>query len=122
MMDARSLDMRGAAAGDTATAPEAPNLAGPALHSYTSQRVRSTIEAGGSMGSAVLFEVRAHDGVWRLIVDTRNGRTFANWRDGETLKPTRQGVTFPLERIGELVGALEGWERENAPYGPENGS
>ena len=60
--------------------------------------------------SAVLFEQAYRGDMWRLEVATQNGRTFGNWRkwyrDGETLRPTRQGVTFPVERLDELQSAL----------------
>lgn len=60
--------------------------------------------------SAVLFEQAYRGDMWRLEVATHNGRTFGNWRkwyrDGETLRPTKQGVTFPVERLDELQSAL----------------
>ena len=60
--------------------------------------------------SAVLFEQAYRGDMWRLEVATHNGRTFGNWRkwyrDGETLRPTKQGVTFPVERLDELQLAL----------------
>ena len=60
--------------------------------------------------SAVLFEQAYRGDLWRLEVATHNGRTFGNWRkwyrDGETLRPTKQGVTFPVERLDELQSAL----------------
>jgi hypothetical protein len=73
-----------------------------------------------------LFEAPERGGnVWRLEVVHHNGRTFANWRkwwrdaDGE-LKPSRQGVTFPPERLADLRYAIEAWETDNALSGPEN--
>ena len=50
-------------------------------------------------GDTVLVEINQH-----------NGKTFANFRkwypDGDVLKPTRQGVTIPLEVLPELHKAL----------------
>ena len=78
------------------------------------------------MTGAILFEQQHRGDVWRLEVVTFNGRTFANWRkwwrEGETLKPSREGVTFPLDRIGELHAATGAWLASNAPSGPQNGS
>ena len=60
--------------------------------------------------SAVLFEQAYRGDMWRLEVTTHNGRTFGNWRkwyrDGETLRPTKQGVTFPVDRLDELQSAV----------------
>ena len=60
--------------------------------------------------TAILFEQPYRGDLWRLEVATHEGRTFGNWRkwyrDGDTLKPTRQGVTFPVERLDELQAAL----------------
>lgn len=76
------------------------------------------------MTGAVLFEVDSRGDVWRLEVAHHNGRTFGNWRkwwrDGDTLKPTRQGVTIPLERLSELHAAVGAYLRSDAPHGPEN--
>ena len=50
-------------------------------------------------GDTVLVQINEH-----------NGKTFANFRkwysDGNALKPTRQGVTIPLEALPELHTAL----------------
>ncbi|GGE05565.1 hypothetical protein GCM10011529_09940 [Polymorphobacter glacialis] len=77
------------------------------------------------MSGAVLFEVAHRGDVWRLEVTTHEGRTFGNWRkwwrDGDTLKPTRQGVTIPLERIAELGGAIAAYLACNSPSGPPSG-
>ncbi len=76
------------------------------------------------MTGALLFEVVHRGDVWRLVVDDYQGRTFANWRkwwqDGDTVKPTRQGVTIPLERLAELHAAIGAYLAAEAPYGPEN--
>ena len=60
--------------------------------------------------TAILFEQPYRGDLWRLEVASHEGRTFGNWRkwyrDGDTLKPTRQGVTFPVERLDELQAAL----------------
>ncbi len=59
---------------------------------------------------SILFEQAYRGDVWRLEIVTYDGRTFGNWRkwyrDGDTLKPTRQGSTIPLERLSELYTAL----------------
>lgn len=78
--------------------------------------------------TGVLFETPERGGcLWRLEVAHHNGRTFANWRKwwrdaaGE-LKPTKQGGTFPPERLLELLAALQAWRDANALSGPENAS
>ena len=77
-----------------------------------------------------LFETPERGGhLWRLEVVTYQGRTFANWRmwwrDKESgdLKPggRDKGVTFPPERLLELLAALEAWRDANALSGPEIG-
>ena len=59
---------------------------------------------------SVLFEQTYRGDVWRLEVATHKGRTFGNWRkwyrDGDAFKPTKQGVTIPVERLGDLQSAL----------------
>ena len=58
-------------------------------------------------GDTVLVQISEH-GV----------KTFANFRkwysDGETLKPTRQGVTIPLEALPELYQALGAYLTDRA--------
>lgn len=71
------------------------------------------------MSATLLFEQLHRGEVWRLEVAEHQGRTFGNWRkwywaDGE-LKPTRQGVTFPVERLAELGEAISGWSAANVP-------
>lgn len=50
-------------------------------------------------GDTVLVQINEH-----------GGKTFANFRkwylDGDALKPTKQGVTIPLEALPELHRAL----------------
>ena len=62
------------------------------------------------MSGAVLFEHRHRGDLWRLEVNTFNGRTFANWRKwyvaNDGWKPTRDGCTIPLETLGELTASL----------------
>ena len=74
------------------------------------------------MSGAVLFEQPYRGDVWRLEVASHDGRTFGNWRkwyrEGDTLKPTRQGVTIPLERLSELYAALGAQLAGDAPDGP----
>lgn len=71
--------------------------------------------------SAVIFEQPYRGDVWRLEVSTHDGRTFGNWRKwylaGETLKPTRQGVTIPLERLEELREGLTAYFAGTTPDG-----
>jgi hypothetical protein len=78
------------------------------------------------MTAALLFEQPHRGDVWRLEVTEHNGRTFGNWRkwwrDGVTLKPSREGVTIPLERLPELHAAIGAYLAKNAPSGPENRS
>lgn len=73
------------------------------------------------MSSAILFEQPYRGDVWRLEVASHDGRMFANWRkwywDGDTLKPTRQGVTFSLERLSELQATVTAYFAGEAPGG-----
>ena len=59
-------------------------------------------------GDTVLVQISEH-----------GGKTFANFRkwysDGDTLKPTRQGVTIPLEALPRLHEATG---RISCRYGP----
>lgn len=75
------------------------------------------------MSGGVLFEQSYRGDVWRLEVASHDGRTFGNWRkwyrDGDALKPTRQGVTIPLERFAELEAALARYRLASAPSGAE---
>ena len=74
--------------------------------------------------SSVIFEQPYRGDVWRLEVSTHDGRTFGNWRkwyrEGGALKPTRQGVTIPLERLEDLLTGLTAYLRAQAPEGPPN--
>lgn len=71
------------------------------------------------MSGAVLFEQRHRGNLWRLEVVEHDGRTFANWRKwydaNGTWKPTRDGCTFPLDRLRDLADALA--EHHAAPAG-----
>jgi len=62
---------------------------------------------------SILFEQPYRGDVWRLEVAEHDGRTFGNWRkwyrEGETWKPTRQGVTIPLDRLAELGESVVGY-------------
>ena len=73
------------------------------------------------MSGAILFEQPYRGDVWRLEITSHDGRTFGNWRKwywaGDTLKPTRQGVTIPLERLSELQAALTAHFAGEAPGG-----
>ena len=70
---------------------------------------------------SILFEHPYRGDVWRLEVAKHDGRTFGNWRkwyrEGETLKPTRQGVTIPLERLAELGESVAGYFAAQPPSG-----
>ena len=70
------------------------------------------------MSSDILFEQPSRGDVWRLEVSHYQGRDFGNWRkwyqDGDTLKPTRQGVTIPLERLPDLAETLASYLAANA--------
>lgn len=62
------------------------------------------------MSKVTLFEHRHQGDTWRLEIVSFQGRDFANWRkwypcDGE-LKPTRTGMTMPLQRLPDLHTAL----------------
>lgn len=58
-------------------------------------------------GDTVLVQISEH-----------GGKTFANFRkwylDGDSLKPTRQGVTIPLESLPELHEALGAYLADTA--------
>ena len=75
------------------------------------------------MTGAVLFEVTHRGDLWRLEVSRHDGRTFINWRkwwsDDGQWKPSRQGVTFPLERMVEMHAALGDYLATNALTGPQ---
>jgi hypothetical protein len=62
------------------------------------------------VSGALLFEQAQRGDVWRLEVSEHQGCIFANWRRwysvDDTLKPTRQGVTFPVSRLADLHEAL----------------
>ena len=59
-------------------------------------------------GDTVLVQISEH-----------GGKTFANFRkwysDGDSLKPTRQGVTIPLESLPELHRSLGAYLADTAP-------
>lgn len=76
------------------------------------------------MTGAVLFEFAYHGDVWRLEVSEHKGGTFAQfrkwWRDGDTLKPSRQRNTIPLGRFPAPFVAIEAYLAAEAPYGPKS--
>jgi hypothetical protein len=61
-------------------------------------------------GSIVLFDQRHGNDTWRLEISLFRGRRFGNWRrwygEPHELKPSRDGVTIPLERLADLHEAL----------------
>lgn len=73
------------------------------------------------MSGTLLFEQPYRGDVWRLEITSHDGRTFGNWRkwypEGDILKPTRQGVTIPLERLKELHAGLSAYLALSAPHG-----
>lgn len=64
-----------------------------------------------------LFEHLHRGDLWRFEVTEHRGRTFANWRrwfkSGDEWKPSRQGCTFPLERLPELGEAVADYLRQS---------
>lgn len=78
------------------------------------------------MSDALLFEVTHRGDRWRLEVSSHQGRTFLNrrkwWSDGGNWKPTRQGVTIPLERMRELHAAIGAYIALSAPTEPQTAS
>lgn len=66
--------------------------------------------AGNVMKEPRLFEVTHRGHSWRLEVQSYRGRTFCNWRKwylvGDEWRPTREGCTFPLDRLQDLTAAL----------------
>ena len=78
------------------------------------------------MTGALLFEGTHRGDRWRLEVASHQGRTFINWRkwwsDDGQWKPTRQGVTIPLQRMNELHAAIGAYIAANAPTGPQTAS
>lgn len=59
----------------------------------------------------ILFEHSNRSGLWRVEIADFQGRRFVNvrrwfWTPAGELKPTRDGFTFPLERLAELVRAI----------------
>ena len=70
---------------------------------------------------SVLFEQPYRGDVWRLEVAEHDGRTFGNWRkwyrDGEMWKPTRQGVTIPLDRLFKLGDSIAGYFASHSTTG-----
>ncbi len=71
--------------------------------------------------AVVLFDHPYRGDVWRLEVASHGGRTFLNWRRwywvGDDLKPTREGVTIPLERLSELHAATGAYLAANDSNG-----
>jgi hypothetical protein len=61
--------------------------------------------------SSILFEQPHRGNVWRLEVSHYNGASFANfrkwYRHDDVLKPTREGLTFPVDQLVRLQAALD---------------
>jgi hypothetical protein len=62
------------------------------------------------MSAHTLLSVPHRGDTVLVQINEYNGKTFANFRkwysNGDTLKPTREGVTIPLEALPELHIAL----------------
>lgn len=74
------------------------------------------------MTGHILFEQKHRGDVWRLEIASYQGRDFANWRkwyphEGE-LKPTRTGLTIPLQRLPDLHAALAEYLAAHGPADP----
>ena len=81
---------------------------------------------GRSMNGKLLFE-HPKSGDWiRVTIETYKGRSYANFRRwyGEVgaLRPTRVGVTIPLERLPALHASIGAYLSGIALSGAENGS
>lgn len=78
------------------------------------------------MSGPVLFEQSHRGHLWRLEITSFKGQEFANWRkwyaSPEGWKPTRDGCTVPLDRLGELTAALMAYHGLDVPDGLETGS
>ena len=77
----------------------------------TEYRPHTAVDAAGVGPKTMLLFEQGHRGdVWRLEVCEHEGRIFANWRkwywDGDTMRPTRQGITLPVPRLADLHEAL----------------
>ena len=62
------------------------------------------------MNAQTLLSVPQRGDTVLVQINQHNGKTFANFRkwylDGDVLKPTRQGVTIPLQALPELHKTL----------------
>ena len=72
------------------------------------------------MTGTFLFEQPYRGDVWRLQIAVHRDRPFVSFRrwydaGGGELRPTKDGVTIPLERLAELRNALNEWLAENPP-------
>lgn len=78
------------------------------------------------MSGPVIFEQSHRGNLWRLEVASFKGRDFANWRKwyraDDGWKPTREGCTMPVERLGELTAVLMAYHGLDVPDGLEPGS
>ena len=72
--------------------------------------------------SRVLFEHLYRGEVWQLAVVEYKGHTSGDFRKwywaGDNLKPSREGLKIPLERLAELRAGIDAYLAENAPHGP----
>ena len=72
------------------------------------------------MTGTFLFEQPYRGDVWRLQIAIHRDRPFVSFRrwydaSGGELRPTKDGVTIPLERLPELRDALSEWLAANPP-------
>lgn len=67
--------------------------------------------------SAPVWELAKRDGIVLAVEREFKGATFFElryWAEGGT-KPTKQGVTIPPERVGELAAALSDYAASLKP-------
>jgi hypothetical protein len=73
------------------------------------------------MTGYTLLSLRQRGDTVLVQISEHGGKTFANFRkwylDGDILKPTRQGVTIPLESLPELHKSIGAYLAETAPAG-----
>lgn len=62
------------------------------------------------MNKHALFEQKYRHNLWRLDVSFYKGQRFANWRkwylSEDGWRPTKEGCTFPVERLDELQASI----------------
>lgn len=81
----------------------------------------------GPVSGVVLFEHSYQGNKWRLQITPYFGRPVVHFRKwypvGDTFRPSKkEGCTIPVERLPELVEAIQGWLLENGTSEPGSGS